>query len=191
MKKVISKLLLLVGFALAALAQGQSESYQVFQTPAEYEAATGNTLTIEGEAPSLAEQVAAGELPPVTERVGQEPMVLEPLDEIGQYGGILRAPATGPDTEGWELATAADQTLFSLTPDLTIIPSIVRGSEFNEDNTSLRLFLREGMKWSDGAPFTADDFVFWYEDILLNEALTPTVPQIYLAGGRTLEADQS
>ena len=183
----VVKLVLVVGFALATLAQGQGETYQVFQTPAEYAAATGDTLTIAGEAPSLAEQVAAGELPPVTERVGQEPMVLEPLDEIGRYGGILRAPATGPDTEGWELATASDQTLFSLTPDLTIIPSIVRDSEFNEDNTSLRLFLREGMKWSDGEPFTADDFVFWYEDILLNEALTPTVPQIYLAGGEPLK----
>ena len=98
MKKLIrvDTLLLLVSFALATLAQGQGESYQVFQTPAEYAAATGDTLTIAGEAPSLAERVAAGELPPVTERVGQEPMVLEPLDEIGRYGGILRAPRDRP-----------------------------------------------------------------------------------------------
>jgi peptide/nickel transport system substrate-binding protein len=37
-------------------------------------------------------------------------------------------------------------------------------------------FLREGMKWSDGEPFAADDIMFWYEHVVLNSDLSPTVP---------------
>ena len=48
--------------------------------------------------------------------------------------------------------------------------------EINEDATEFTFHLREGMKWSDGEPFTADDFLFWYEDCILNADLTPTIP---------------
>ena len=50
---------------------------------ADYTAATGNT----GEAPMLAEMVAAGDLPPVEERLPDDPYVVVPYQEIGQYGG--------------------------------------------------------------------------------------------------------
>ena len=48
--------------------------------------------------------------------------------------------------------------------------------KFSKDGKSITFFLRKGMKWSDGAPFTADDFVFCWNDILLNKDLTPVVP---------------
>src|SRR5690606_5694617 len=48
------------------------------------------------EAPMLAEMVAAGDLPPVEERLPLEPMVIEPADEIGQYGGTWNRAFTGP-----------------------------------------------------------------------------------------------
>src|SRR5262249_5555882 len=34
--------------------------------------------------------------------------------------------------------------------------------------------LRPGHKWSDGKPFTSEDFRYWYEDVALNEKLSPT-----------------
>jgi len=43
------------------------------------------------EAPMLAAKVAAGELPPVEERLPKNPLVLEPIEGIGKYGGTLRA----------------------------------------------------------------------------------------------------
>ena len=57
-----------------------------------------------------------------------------------------------------------------------MIPHIAKGWESNDDFSEWTVFLREGMKWSDGEPFTADDIVWWYENILLNEDLNPTVP---------------
>ncbi len=47
------------------------------------------------EAPMLAEKVAAGELPPVTERLPAEPLVVTPLESTGTYGGTLRGALTG------------------------------------------------------------------------------------------------
>ena len=55
-----------------------------------------------------------------------------------------------------------------------VIPHIAKGWESNDDFTEWTVFLREGMKWSDGEPFTADDIMFWYENILLNEDLIPS-----------------
>ena len=117
------------------------------------------------EAPVLAEQVAAGTLPPVEERLPADPYVSK-ADYIGVYGGVYRAGGFGPthgqvDTEGLRMVA-----LMRIMPDTaTTEPFIIKGYDVNEDFTEYVLHLREGMKWSDGAPFTADDFVFWYEDI--------------------------
>src|SRR5215471_14518501 len=43
-----------------------------------------------------AELVKAGKLPPVQERIGQDPLVVKPLREIGKYGGTWRRGFTGP-----------------------------------------------------------------------------------------------
>src|SRR5262249_24588614 len=48
------------------------------------------------EARQRAELVKAGKLPPVAERIGQDPLVIKPLKEIGKYGGTWRAGFTGP-----------------------------------------------------------------------------------------------
>lgn len=128
-----------------------------------------------GEAPILAEQVAAGTLPPVAERLPLEPYVSK-AEEIGTYGGTFRGAGFGPthgqlDTEGMRFVG-----LLRVMPDTsTTEPFILKGYEANEDFTQYTLHLREGMKWSDGAPFTADDFVFWYEDIATNEEVYPVV----------------
>ena len=135
------------------------------------------------EAPALAAMVDAGTLPPVQERLPAEPLVIEPVEEIGQYGGT------------WEkLISSAGQTalmtiysydrLLRWNPDATAIePNIATSYEVTDGGKTFVFHLREGMKWSDGHPFTADDFVFWYEDMLLNEELTPSFPTWLMAGG--------
>ncbi|MGE3742236.1 MAG: ABC transporter substrate-binding protein, partial [Geminicoccaceae bacterium] len=128
-----------------------------------------------GEAPMLAEQVKAGKLPPVEQRVPEEPMVLQPVQEIGKYGGTWRRGFTGPgDVENGNRINASDKPLFWDFTGTEIAPSVARGWEQSADGKTFTLFLRKGMKWSDGAPFTADDFVFWFEDLYSNKEIVPT-----------------
>ncbi len=125
------------------------------------------------EAPILAERVAAGELPPVDERLPSNPLVNPVFEEIGQYGGTWRRVWLGPsDSTGmWRLR---HETLLRWSPDSTeYLPNVLESWEVNDDGTVFTLHLREGMRWSDGEPFTADDLMFWYEDIQLNEEITP------------------
>ena len=50
--------------------------------------------------------------------------------------------------------------------------------------------MRNGMKWSDGQPFSADDIMFWYEDIILNDELTPSKPGALTVGGELAKVTQ-
>ncbi len=125
------------------------------------------------EPPALAELVKAGKLPPVEERLPKEPLVLDVVEEIGQYGGNWRRVWLGP-SDAYGMYRIVGETLLKWSPDSTkVIPNVAKSWEVNEDATEFTLHLREGMRWSDGHPFTADDFMFWYEDIQLNEELTP------------------
>jgi peptide/nickel transport system substrate-binding protein len=136
------------------------------------------------EAPMLAEMVAAGDLPPVAERLPAEPLVIHPAFEIGQYGGTWRAGFTGPgDRQNAERITA-DHMLFWDAEVNNVVPNIAKAWEVTDDGRTVTLTLREGMKWSDGAPFTADDILFWYEDVYLNEELTPAPAAFMSIGGQ-------
>lgn len=125
------------------------------------------------EAPMLRELVDAGSLMPVDERLPGSPLVAPVVEEVGQYGGTWRRVWLGPsDSYGiWRLR---HEKLLSWSMDSSeVIPNIAESWEINEDATVFTIHLREGMKWSDGEPFTADDLIFWYEDVQLNEELTP------------------
>ena len=126
------------------------------------------------EAPQLAELVKAGKLPPVEQRIGQDPLVVKPLREIGKYGGTWRRGFTGPfDTSNGHRAAQNDKLLYFDYTGTKIVPNIARGWEVSPDGKVTTLLLRRGMKWSDGQPFTADDFVFWFEDVYQNKELVP------------------
>ncbi len=140
------------------------------------------------EAPMLAELVKAGQLPPVAERLPAEPLVVTPRNEVGQYGGEQHGAAFGPRTGQLDTEALRMQSLLFIEPDLvSLSPNILKAYEASDDYKTWTLTLRQGMKWSDGEPFTADDFLFWYEDILLNTDLTPAVPAVYVAGGETMK----
>lgn len=127
------------------------------------------------EAPMLMELVKAGKLPPVAERVPQEPMVMKPLDAIGTYGGTWRRAFTGPgDVENGNRINATDKLLFWDATGSEIRPSVAKAWKTSEDGKTFTLSLRKGMRWSDGEPFTADDFVFWFEDLYSNTEIVPT-----------------
>src|SRR5205823_10364594 len=130
------------------------------------------------EAPALAELVKAGKLPPVEQRVSQDPLVIKPLNEIGKYGGTWRRGFTGPGDQwnGFRTGSGPDHLLFWDYTGDKVVPNIARGFEVQDGGKTFVIQLRRGMKWSDGTPFTADAFVFWYEDMFQNKELylTPT-----------------
>ena len=163
---------------IGGVASGQDISEKVypqqFATVAAYEAASGNAIDSYQEAPMLADMVAAGDLPPVEERLPAEPVVVEPLESVGVYGGELAGPSTNPTCCGWDALEMRLQKLLTIDTDLTtIIPNIAKDFEASDDQTVFTITLREGHKWSDGEPFTTEDFRFYFEDVLSNADLTP------------------
>jgi peptide/nickel transport system substrate-binding protein len=139
------------------------------------------------ESPQLAELVKAGKLPPVQERVGQDPLVVKPLREIGKYGGTWRRGFTGAfDTSNGHRVAQNDKLLFFDYTGTKIVPNIARAWDVSKDGKVITLSLRRGMKWSDGQPFTADDFVFWYEDVYQNKDLVPTPLSVMTINGKPI-----
>jgi peptide/nickel transport system substrate-binding protein len=147
------------------------------------------------EAPQLAELVKAGKLPPVKDRVPSEPLVLKPVQSVGKYGGTWRRGFTGPgDVENGNRINASDKLLFWDHTGTKIVPSVAKNVEMSADGKVYTISLRRGMKWSDGAPFTADDFVFWFEDLYSNKDLVPTpIPDMSVNGkpGKVVKVDET
>lgn len=129
------------------------------------------------EAPSLADKVAAGELPPVAERAPSEPLVVD-LEargrELGRHGGTLRTIFTNARdirymvVYGYARLVGYDET-FQLRPD------ILREVEV-EDGRIFTFHLREGHRWSDGHPFTTEDFRYYWENVANNDLISPAGP---------------
>ncbi len=141
------------------------------------------------EAPELAKRVAARELPPVEDRLPDEPLIIPPIERIGQYGGTWRRGFTGVDTNNVD-RLMHDHIIYFDLDGYKLVPHIAKGWEISEDGTSFTFYLREGMKWSDGAPFTADDFVFAYEEIILNDQINPTKPSYAKVDGKMCKVEK-
>src|SRR5215470_5574184 len=128
------------------------------------------------EAPALAEQVKAGKLAAVDARLPEKPLVVPTVDKVGEYGGTWRRAFLGPADYNNYIRVVYD-ALFRFSPDgAKIEPKIAESATPSADFKVWTIKLREGSRWSDGAPFGADDILFWYNDVLLNKELTPTLP---------------
>jgi peptide/nickel transport system substrate-binding protein len=138
-----------------------------------------------GEAPMLADMVKQGKLPSVDKRVPEEPMVIKPVETIGRYGGTWRRGFTGPgDAENGNRIVSADKILFWDYTGNKVMPCIAKGWKMSDDGRSTTIYLRKGHRWSDGQPFTANDFVFWYEDVYLNKDLQPVPHPDFMVAGK-------
>ena len=141
------------------------------------------------EAPMLAEMVAAGNLPLLEERLPVNPEVVTPIEEIGIYGGTLRRVLGGSNDHNSILRFVSPQGLTRWKPDFSeVIPNVDESWTVNDEGTEFTFKLREGMKWSDGAPFTADDIMFYVEDLLHNEEFYGNPPARYVVAGETMAA---
>ncbi|MCZ4372938.1 ABC transporter substrate-binding protein [Vibrio diazotrophicus] len=118
------------------------------------------------EAPQLNELVKSGKLPKVEERLPENPLVVEPNESIGQYGGTLNLVGKAMDN-GHRIRTIAYDNLFNFdTTYSKVIPNLAVGFTSNTENTEFTIQLRKGVKWSDGTAFTADDIAFYINEII-------------------------
>lgn len=128
------------------------------------------------EAPALAELVASGDLPPVEERLPEDPLVVVPQESVGQYGGEWRQSVTlgTKNHAAHGIGYYAAKALILWNEDRTeIIPNIASSYEVSEDAKQFTFTIRKGLKWSDGVPFTMDDVVFWWEAECTNTEINP------------------
>ena len=86
--------------------------------------------------------------------------------EVGVYGGTLKRAA---DSGNWYAGKPIEEGLFRFTTQGTVEPNVAKGYDVSADGKVYTIYLREGMKWSDGAPFTAEDCVWFYNAICLNK----------------------
>ncbi len=127
------------------------------------------------EAPMLADLVKAGKLPPVAQRLPDNPLVVS-APEIGQYGGIWHRGFLGPSDFNGVNRVIYD-VLARFQPDgATLEMKLAESVTPSADFKTWTVKLRKGARWSDGSLFTADDILFWYRDVLLNKDLMPAVP---------------
>ncbi len=141
-----------------------------------------------GEAPMLADMVKAGKFPEVAKRLPDptDLFVVKPLKETGKYGGNWRRAFTGPaDHENGNRINSNDKILHFDYTGNKIMPALAKDWKVSDDGKVTTIFLRKGAKWSDGTPLTANDFVFWFEDIYSNPQIVPTpFPEMTINGKR-------
>lgn len=119
-----------------------------------------------GEAPMLADLVSAGTLPVVEDRLPvEDDIFVEQADaagnplEIGTYGGVINLLGAGGS---WGLSRPVMESIIHYNLDGSYYANVIKSFEHNDDYTVWTFKLREGMKWSDGDDFNADDITFWY-----------------------------
>ena len=130
------------------------------------------------ESPLLSKMVKNGKLPPVESRLPQTPRVIDFASrnlEIGKFGGTLKMlMARAKDARqmtvyGYARLLIYKPKTFEFQPDILQSFDVIQGKKFIFN-------LRPGHKWSDGHPFTAEDFRYWWEDVANNPKLSPVGP---------------
>ncbi len=142
------------------------------------------------EAPQLAELVKAGKLPAVEERLPEEPLVVEPIEGIGKYGGTWNRGFTGiKDYHAFGRLVYDPILRWPRDPKDPVQPGLAKEWKWSEDGKTLTLHLRKGLKWSDGHPFTTADITFWWYDIELDPNITAAPHIEWVVDGQPMELE--
>ncbi|WP_372634211.1 ABC transporter substrate-binding protein [Cohnella sp.] len=188
MKRSHSLLVLLMCMVVLAAGCTSNNTAQPSETKKAVETgeAKPTPVAVEGteglkEAPMLAALVTDGKLPPVEERmpVAADIMIEPVVEEIGQYGGDWNMAWNGPGDK-WGVGMITEEALFRFNKEGNKVePNVAKSFEVNDDSTVFTIHLREGMRWSDGQPFTADDVLFYWEHMLTKETFGKKIYDAY------------
>jgi peptide/nickel transport system substrate-binding protein len=125
------------------------------------------------EPPALEEEIKAGKLPPLAKRLPEKPLLVKPV-QSGQYGGSMNM-LIGRSRDVRMLVVYGYARLVGYDQDFKIVPDILESIEVKDERV-FTMKLRRGHRWSDGQPFTADDFRYFWEDVANDKELSPTGP---------------
>lgn len=140
------------------------------------------------ENPIFTDMVKKGELPPVSQRLPVEPLVVMPYEKIGKYGGTLNGLSMSFEAGTAEVLSWRQANLVRFNDDIrTIVPNVAKSWQWSRDYKEITFTLRRGHRWSDGVPFTADDVVFYLNDIILNKDIYPITPDPWGLVGASCE----
>ena len=130
------------------------------------------------ESPMSYQLVKQGKIPPVEERlpVPEDVLVLNVMNEIGQYGGMWRITQTGSVIG--DLDDKAD-CMYREPNEIDSIPEICKSFQVSPDGTTWTFELRRGTKWSDGEPMTMEDVKFAWNELNFNKEFNPTIQAQY------------
>lgn len=138
-----------------------------------------------GESPRLTKLVESGKLPPVGARLPENPLVITPPEQAGPYGGDWTRFGISPGDISQFRHRIAYEAMLRWDPlGRQLWPNLAWQWEVTEEGKVFTFHLRRGVRWSDGQPFSADDIIFWYEDVLLNKKLTPGIGPTWKRGGK-------
>ena len=129
------------------------------------------------ETPMLRDDVAAKKLPPVKQRLPEVPLVVTmdgKTGELGQHGGTLNM-LIGRARDVRMLVVYGYARLVGYDRNLQVVPDILESIEVKDDKV-FTMKLRKGHKWSDGQPFTTDDFRYFWDDVANDRDLSPSGP---------------
>ncbi|MEP2533064.1 ABC transporter substrate-binding protein [Shimia sp.] len=126
-------------------------------------------------------EVDLGNLPSAAERIPDTPLVID-LErigrEFGQPGGTIRTLVTRVK-DVRQMVVYGYARLVGFDARYELGADILQSID-NEDDRKFTLHLRPGHRWSDGHPFTSEDFRYWWEDVANHELLSPSGPVDFL-----------
>ena len=128
-----------------------------FETPK-----TASELEINSfnQSPILDDDVLNGKLPPVIDRLPDDPIVVEGINGIGKYGGTAQLFYAGEQLLNVQEGPLRPGPTLKLT-----LPNFARRVEYSNGSKTLTIYLREGHRWSDGHLITSSDFEFWFNHV--------------------------
>ncbi len=158
---------------------------------AEFEATANCTMTFQ-ENPAIGDMNARirgnPALPALADRLPSEPLVVAPYNEIGRYGGTFDVLSNATEAGTSDFLSVRHVNLVRYSDDLqTVVPNIAKSWKWNDDYTQLTFTLRKGHRWSDGAPFTAEDVKYWYDNLALNPDVMEKAKDYVLVAGKRME----
>ncbi|MDF0660893.1 MULTISPECIES: ABC transporter substrate-binding protein [unclassified Rhizobium] len=142
------------------------------------------------EATILKEKVSDGALPPLKDRLPENPLVIKPVDSIGKYGGDWNMALVGGGSLSMLFRYQAYEPLLRYTPDWSgVTLNVAEAFDGNADSTEYTIRLRKGMKWSDGQPYTTADVKFWYDTILTDKRVAVNGQGHWKTSGKPAELE--